>query len=114
MFEEVFLPSHKVEGVDIVDILFPFVHLALDPVAVEVSEEMVIELGGICVTFPFSNVEGEKGFVCVRLCILVHAVQMCAKILSKKLIKLFAEKMCSTVVLCQRAASLVAAVDCLL
>jgi hypothetical protein len=114
MFEKVFLPSHKVERVHIVDILFALVHLALDPVAVEVSEEMVIELCRIRVTFPFSDVKGEKGFVGVRFCILVYAVQMCAQILSKKLVKLFTKKMCSTVALRQRPASLVAAVDCLL
>jgi hypothetical protein len=39
---------------------------------------------------------------------------MCAEILAEKLIKLFSEKMCSTVVLCQRAASLVTTVNCLL
>jgi hypothetical protein len=114
MFEEVVLPSHKVEGVDIVDIFLALVHLALDPVAVEVSEEMVIELRSICVTLPLSDVEAEKGFIGMRLRILVHAAQMCSEILSEKLIKLFAEKMCSAMVLCQRAASLVAAVDCLL
>lgn len=114
MFEEVFLPPHKVERVNIVDILFALVHLALDPVAVEVSEEVVIELRSIRITFPFSDVKGEKCLVGVRFCILVNTVQMCAQILSKKLVKLFAEKMRSAVAWCQRAASLGTAMNCLL
>jgi hypothetical protein len=74
MFEEVFLPSHKVKRVNIVDILFALVHLALDPVTVEIFEEVIIELRCICVTFPFSDVKGEKGFVGVRFCVLEHVV----------------------------------------
>ena len=81
---------------------------------VEVSEEVVVEFGSICVAFPFSDVEGKKGFVGMRLRILTDAAQMCTEVLPEKLIKLFTKKMCSTVVLCQRAASLMTAVDCLL
>ena len=114
MLEEILLPSHKVESVDVVDILLSFIHLAFNPMTVEVSEEVIVEFGSICVALPFSYVEGEKGFVGMRLCILAHAAQMCAEILAKKLVKLLSEKMCSTVVLCQRATSLVTAVDCLL
>jgi hypothetical protein len=114
MLEEILLPSHKVESVDIVDILLSFIHLAFNPMTVEVSEEVIVEFGSICVAFPFSDVEGEKGFVGMRLCILAHTAQMCTEILSKKLIELFSEKMCSTMALCQRAASLVTAGDCLL
>jgi hypothetical protein len=73
MLEEILLPSHKVESVDIVDILLSFIHLAFNPMTVEVSEEVIVEFGSICVAFPFSDVEGEKGFVGVRLCILADA-----------------------------------------
>jgi hypothetical protein len=114
MLEEILLPSHKVESVDVVDILLSFIHLAFNPMTVEVSEEVIVEFGSICVALPFSYVEGEKGFVGMRLCILAHAAQMCAEILAKKLVKLLSEKMCSTVVLCQSPTSLVTAVDCLL
>jgi hypothetical protein len=98
MLEEILLPSHKVESIDIVDILLSFIHLAFHPMTIEVSEEVIVEFGGIGVAFPFSDVESEKGFVSMRLCILAHAAQMCAEVLAKKLIKLFSKKMCSTVV----------------
>lgn len=54
------------QSVNIVDILLPLINLALDPMTVEVSEEMVDVLRRRGVSVPFTDVEGQKGFVGVR------------------------------------------------
>lgn len=54
------------ESVNIVDILLAFVNLTLNPMSVEVSEQMVDVLRRRGVSVPFADVEGKKGFVGVR------------------------------------------------
>lgn len=45
--------------VDIVDILLSLVYFSLDPVSVEVTEQMIDVIGSGRVPIPFSDVEGE-------------------------------------------------------
>jgi hypothetical protein len=61
--EEFFLPAHQMQSVDVEDVLLPLIHLALDPMSVEVSEEMVDVLRSGSVSIPLSDVEAEKCFI---------------------------------------------------
>ena len=66
--EQITLPSHQMQGVDVVDVLFAFVHLPLDPVAVEISEQMVVVLSSGGVALPLFDVEMEKSLITALLC----------------------------------------------
>ncbi len=50
-------------------------------------------LGGVGVSVPFADVEGEESLVSVRLGLLMQALQMLRQIIGKLLVQLLAEKM---------------------
>lgn len=49
--------------VDIIDVLLSLIDFTLDPMSIEVSEEMIVVLGSIGISLPFTDVECEQGFV---------------------------------------------------
>jgi hypothetical protein len=61
--EHVLLPSDQVQSVDVVDVLLALVDLALNPMSVEVTEEMVVVGAGGGVSVPLLDVESQKSLV---------------------------------------------------
>jgi hypothetical protein len=49
--------------VDIIDVLLALVNFALDPMSIEISEEMIVVLGSIGISLPFTDVECEQCFI---------------------------------------------------
>lgn len=56
--------------VDIVNILLPLIYFSLDPVSVEVAEQMVDITGGGGVPIPLLDIERKQGFFFVNLALL--------------------------------------------
>jgi hypothetical protein len=71
------------QRVDIVDILLALVNLPLDPVSVEVAEEVVNVLGSDCVSTPFFNVESEQGLVGVSLALIHEILEVMLQVIYK-------------------------------
>lgn len=84
--------------VNIIDVLFALVDFSLDPMSIEVSEEMIIVLGSIGVSLPLADVECEQGLVGVGFGGNENALKMFGKIFPKKLIEFFTKKMRTTVI----------------
>jgi hypothetical protein len=83
---------HEVEGVNVIDVLLSLVNLSLDPMPVEVSEEVVDVLGGDSVTAPFLDVKGEKSLVGVRPGLVYEIAQMGLEVFDQFVVQFFAEK----------------------
>lgn len=63
LFKEGGSPLHQVQSVDIVYVFLSLIHFPLDPMSVEVPEQMIDELCSNGVPVPFSDVESEESFV---------------------------------------------------
>jgi hypothetical protein len=80
------------QGVDIVDVLLPFIDLSLNPVAIQVSEQMVDVLGGGGVPYPFPDVKGEQGFVGMDFGLLEEFFEVCLEVIDELVVELLTEK----------------------
>ena len=92
MGEEINPPAYQMEGVDVVDILLPLVHLSLDPMSIQIAEEMVDVLGRSRVSIPFSDVEGQQGLIRVGLRLIVDGLEMVGEVRDEVVVQIFAEK----------------------
>ena len=82
------------EGIDIKHILLAFFHFSLNPVPVEVSENMIVVASRCCESLPLPDIIVKKTFLAQSGCVVQNTSQMLLQILGKVLIKLFAQKMC--------------------
>ena len=69
--EEFNAPLVKMQCVDIVRVLFAFIHLTLDPVPVEIPEQMMDVFSGDRVAIPFPNIERKQSLVSMSFGLLV-------------------------------------------
>ena len=89
LLEEVFLPSDQVKCVDIVNAFLSFIHLSLNPVTVEVTEEVVDVFCGGSVSVPFSDVEGEKALFSMAFGSRVDSLEVIGKVLGEECVEFF-------------------------
>jgi hypothetical protein len=75
--------------VDIVDILLPFINFSLDPMSIEIAEEMVDIFGGNCVTPPFFDIESEQRLVGVGLAFIHKAIEMVLEVINELVVEFF-------------------------
>ncbi len=87
------------QSVVIVDILLALINLSLDPMSIQISEEMVVVLCGIGVSLPLTDVEGQERLVRVRGGCDENVCKMCCEILAQEGIELFTQQMSATVTL---------------
>ena len=80
------------EGVDIVDVLLALVHLALDPMPVQVAEEMVDVFGRRRVAFPLADVERQQGLVGMRRRLLTDAPEVLLQVTDQAVVQLLADE----------------------
>ena len=90
--EELGTPLEEVQGVHIISVLLALIHLAFDPVSVEVPEKMVNVLGGNSVPVPFSDVVGQEGFVAMGLGLFIELGEVVVQVLFEFLVEILAEK----------------------
>jgi hypothetical protein len=84
-------PLNQVESINIVNILLPLVHFPLDPMPIQVSEEMVDVFGSGSISVPFSDVESEEGFVCVFLRLVYKFFKVGIEVCDEVLIEILAK-----------------------
>ena len=90
--EEINLPPNQMQGVNIVDILLAFVHFPFHPMSIQIAEQITDIFGSGSVSFPFSNVEGQEGFVGVSLRFEGDLLKMSLKVTNEVIIKIFPEQ----------------------
>lgn len=89
------------ECVDVIDILLAFIYLALDPMSIEVAEQMVGVRGGCGVSIPIPNVEAKQGLIFVGLALFEDFLEMVGEVVAQVFVEVLAEEM-----RCGRLASL--------
>lgn len=82
------------EGVNVIDVFLSLVDLALDPVPVEVSEEMVVVCACSCVSVPLFDVECEKSFIGVFDHLGVDAFEMFLEVVIEAFVEVLAKEVC--------------------
>ena len=80
------------QSVDIVDILLTLLDLSLDPVAIEVAEEMVVVSAGSGVALPLFDIEAEQRLIRVLDHLFMHTGEVALQVLVKSVVEILAEK----------------------
>ena len=80
--------------INIVDVLFPFVHLSFNPMSIEVSEQVVDIFGRGSVSVPFLDVEGQERFVNVVGGSHNKLLKILVQINDKVLVEVFTKEVC--------------------
>lgn len=70
---------YEMKCVYVVDVLLALIHLPLDPMSVEVLEEMVDVFRRDRVSVPFADVEGEEGLIGMSLRLLNQVFEVSGK-----------------------------------
>ena len=84
---------YQMQRVYVVDVLLALIHLPLDPVPVEIPEEVVDVFGGNRITTPFFDIEGEQRLVGMRFGPGVELEQVLFEVLDQLVVQLFSEEM---------------------
>lgn len=79
------------KSVDIVNVLLALINLPLDPMPVEVFEEMVDVFGSCGISVPLVDVECEEGFVCVCLGLVDDCLEVAVEVLDQVVIQILAK-----------------------
>lgn len=87
-------PSDEVQSVNVVNILLPLVHFALNPVTVKIAENMVVVLSSSCIPLPFPDIIRKQSFICGAGRNIVDAVEMFREVLNQVDVKVLATKVC--------------------
>lgn len=82
------------KSVDVVDVFLSLINLALNPVPIEVSEQMIIV--GACgrVSVPLLDVKCEKGLVGMLDHLGVDAFEVLFEVVVEAFVEIFSEKVC--------------------
>jgi hypothetical protein len=88
--EKLAVPEDEMQGVDAVDRPLPLIQFALDPVAVEVSEDMIYDLSGVSIMGTLVEVAIQKRLTGNRLETLFELAKVLMEIVCKGPIELFA------------------------
>lgn len=84
----------EVENVDVVDISLALVNLALDPMSVKITEQVVDVLGSNSVSVPLADIKCQKSLAAVVFGLVAEAPQMLRQVFCQLLVQILAEKMC--------------------
>jgi hypothetical protein len=92
--EQVALPADQMQRIDVIYVLLALVHLPLDPVAVEISEQVIVVLCSGRVPLPFLDVEVQQGFVAVLLCRLQDLGKVAVEVFDEVVVELLSKEVC--------------------
>lgn len=89
LFEEYLPPLHEMKRVDVVNVLLPLIYFPLDPVSVEVAEQVIDVVGGGRVSVPLPDVKAEQRFLFVSLTLREDFFEVVGEVISEVLVKVF-------------------------
>jgi hypothetical protein len=77
------------QGVNVVDVLLTLVHLTLDPMSIEVTEQVIVVLRSGSISLPFSNIVLKELFPRILLRVFANLVKMLIQVFLQPVVQAF-------------------------